>query len=56
VGLTAIPDSIVLDVGLVARSCHKSMLIKYINLKEKNKEKKPKERKKLMKKKKKNLN
>jgi len=28
VGLTAIPDPIVLDVGLAARSCHKSVLIK----------------------------
>jgi hypothetical protein len=26
VGLTAIPDSIALDVGLAARSCHKSGL------------------------------
>ena len=49
--LTAIPDSIVLDVGLAARSCHKSMIIKYIN--KKNKEKKSTGRKKLMKKKKK---
>jgi hypothetical protein len=28
VDLTAIPDPIVLDVGLAARSCHKSVLIK----------------------------
>jgi hypothetical protein len=28
VGLALIPDPIVLDVDLVARSCHKSMIIK----------------------------
>jgi hypothetical protein len=28
VGLTAIPDPIVLDVDLAARSCHKNVLIK----------------------------
>jgi len=28
VGLTTIPDPIVLDVGLAARSCHKSVIIK----------------------------
>jgi len=27
-GLAAIPDPIVLDVGLAARSCHKNMIIK----------------------------
>jgi hypothetical protein len=27
-GLAAIPDPIVLDVGLTARSCHKSVIIK----------------------------
>jgi hypothetical protein len=26
--MTAIPDPIVLDVGLAARSCHKSVIIK----------------------------
>ena len=28
VGLAAIPDPIVLDAGLTARSCHKSVIIK----------------------------
>jgi len=28
VGLAAIPDSIALDADLVARSCHKSVIIK----------------------------
>jgi hypothetical protein len=28
VGLTAIPDPIALDVGLAARSCYKSVIIK----------------------------
>jgi len=28
VGLAAIPDPIALDVGMVARSCHKSVIIK----------------------------
>jgi len=28
VGLSAIPDPIALDVGLTARSCHKSVIIK----------------------------
>jgi len=28
VGLTTIPDPIVLDVDLAARSCHKSVIIK----------------------------
>jgi len=28
VDLTAIPDPIVLDVGMAARSCHKNMIIK----------------------------
>jgi hypothetical protein len=36
VGLTAIPDLIVLDVGLAARSCHKSVLIKKKKTKKKN--------------------
>ena len=43
-------------MGLAVRSCHKSMIIKQINEKEKNKEKNQHEEKKLMKKKKKNLN
>ena len=33
--LTATPDPIALDMGLTARSCHKSMIIKQINKKEK---------------------
>jgi len=28
VGLAAIPDPIALDVGMAARSCHKSVIIK----------------------------
>jgi len=28
VGLAATPDSIALDVGLTARSCHKNIIIK----------------------------
>ena len=28
VGLAAIPELIVLDIGLTARSCHKSVIIK----------------------------
>jgi len=48
VSLVATPDPRALDVGLAARSCHKSMIIKYIN--KKNKEKKSTGRKKLMKK------
>jgi len=31
VGLAATPDPIALDVGLAARSCHKSVIIKWIN-------------------------
>jgi len=42
-GSGAIPDLIVLDMGLVARSCHKSMIIKK---KKKPTEKKPKKKKK----------
>ena len=49
--LATTPDPRVLNVGLVARSCHKSVIIK--RLIKKNKEKKPTGRKKLMKKKKK---
>jgi hypothetical protein len=57
VSLVATPDPIALDMGLTVMSCHKIMIIKYINEKEKNKEKKPTGRKKkLMKKNKKNLN
>jgi len=48
VSLVATPDPRALDVGLAARSCHKSVIIK--------KKKKSTGRKKLMKKKKKNLN
>jgi len=31
VSLTATPDPKVLEVGLVVRSCHKNVIIKYIN-------------------------
>jgi hypothetical protein len=51
VSLVATLDLIALDMSLTARSCHKSVIIKHINEKEKNKEKKPTRRKKLMKKK-----
>jgi hypothetical protein len=36
VGLAAIPDPVVLDVGLTVRSGHKSMIIKKKKNKEKN--------------------
>jgi hypothetical protein len=39
VGLAAIPDPIALDVGLVARSCHKSVIIKKIKKKNQHEEK-----------------
>jgi len=45
-GSAAIPDPIVLDVGLAIRSCHKSVIIKYINLKEKKQRKKTNKKKK----------
>ena len=35
--LVATPDPRALDVGLTARSCHKSMIIKYINKKKQRK-------------------
>ena len=47
-GLTAISDPIALDVGLTARSCHKSVIInrlikkKKTNMKEKTNEEKEK--------------
>ena len=44
--LTATPDPIALDVGLAARLCHKSVIIKYINENEKKQRKKPIGRKK----------
>ena len=47
VGLATIPDPIGLDVGMVVRSCHKSVIIKQINQKERNKEKKTKRKKKI---------
>jgi hypothetical protein len=37
VSLVATPDPRALDVGLAARSCHKSMIIKYINKKKQRK-------------------
>jgi hypothetical protein len=47
VDLTAIPDPIILDISLVARSCHKSMIIKKKKTKKKNQQKKkPKKKKK----------
>jgi hypothetical protein len=51
VGLTAIPNSIVLDMGLAARSCHKSVIIK-----NKKTKKKTKRKKKINEEKEKNLN
>jgi hypothetical protein len=36
VGLAAIPDPIALDVDLVARSCHNSVIIKKKKTKKKN--------------------
>jgi hypothetical protein len=30
VSLAAIPDAIALDVSLAAKSCHKSVIIKYV--------------------------
>jgi len=44
VSLVATPDPRALDVGLAARSCHKSMIIKYIN-KKKTKQKNQREEK-----------
>ena len=41
-GLTAIPDPIALDVGLVARSCHKSVIINRLIKKKKTNEEKEK--------------
>jgi len=55
VSLVATPDLRALDVGLTARSCHKSLIIKLIKNK-KTKKKNQQEGKKLMKKKEKNLN
>jgi len=55
VSLIATPDLRALDVGLTARSCHKSLIIKLIK-KKKTKKKNQQEGKKLMKKKEKNLN
>jgi hypothetical protein len=46
VGLPAIPDPIALDVGLVARSCHKSVIIKKIKKKTNMKKKTNEEKKK----------
>jgi len=40
VGLTVIPDTIALDIGLVARPCHKNMIIKKKTTKKKNQHKK----------------
>jgi hypothetical protein len=40
VGLAAIPDPIALDVGLTARSCHKSVIINRL-IKKKKQRKKP---------------
>jgi len=37
VSLAATPDPKVLNVSLTARSCYKSVIIKYINLKNKEK-------------------
>jgi hypothetical protein len=51
VGLNTIPDSIVLDVRLAARSCHKSVIIK-----KKKTKKKTKIKKKINEEKEKNLN